>query len=271
VSELLAQRPWTATRPDAVLGFTPLPPAPRRPGQRRHLTLRGEAAYLLGVDCDTCAFLFERLGGANQTVAVPELAERLRRGLTALDDEVLGAFDGVLPRGGYRVSLLRARPERVALGSAGDYFVDEQPALWGLDGFWGLPHHPKAAYYRSLTRALGVGDGLFEFVVPMVPPTWLDEDRVAWYARRLAEGEAPTAVALTLLDVKAPAVWAGEPAVTRHWCLAHYLLDGHHKALAASQTGHALTLLSFLAVEESQASPEEIGRCLDELRAGASP
>ena len=58
--------------------------------------------------------------------------------------------------------------------------------------------------------------------------------------------------------MKQPANWEGDPAVTSHWCLAHYLIDGHHKVFAASETGMPCTLLSFLAVDQGVSSPEEV-------------
>jgi len=44
--------------------------------------------------------------------------------------------------------------------------------------------------------------------------------------------------------------------VPEHWCLAHYLLDGHHKTRAASLVVKPITLLSFLATAESVATEE---------------
>jgi hypothetical protein len=65
-----------------------------------------------------------------------------------------------------------------------------------------------------------------------------------------------------VLDVKQPAVWSGEPTITSHSCLAHYLLDGHHKVFAASKAGLPLTLLAFLAIENGISSGEQIEQVL---------
>jgi hypothetical protein len=75
----------------------------------------------------------------------------------------------------------------------------------------------------------------------------------------------PTALALSVLDVKQPADWDGEPAITEHYCLAHYLLDGHHKTHAASELNKPITMLSFLAIDESLASEKEIKQVVDVL------
>ncbi|MBE9002065.1 hypothetical protein IQ274_28640 [Nostoc sp. LEGE 12447] len=85
------------------------------------------------------------------------------------------------------------------------------------------------------------------------------------YQDEIAHGGQPTAFAVSVLDVKQPAVWEDNPEITEHWCLAHYLLDGHHKIYAAAQTNKPLNLVSFLAVDESLASEEEIKSALTYL------
>ena len=52
-----------------------------------------------------------------------------------------------------------------------------------------------------------------------------------------------------------------------HWCLAHYLLDGHHKTFAASKAGRRLPLLSFLAIDKGIATPEQVERVEEILEA----
>jgi hypothetical protein len=60
-------------------------------------------------------------------------------------------------------------------------------------------------------------------------------------------------------------MWDGEPEVNEHWCLAHYLLDGHHKMFAASEAQKPLTLLSLLSLDESLASKDEIDSLISKL------
>jgi hypothetical protein len=153
----------------------------------------------------------------------------------------------------------------VAPSTADDYFSHEQVALWGIDPFWGLPHYLKTEYYRSLTRNIGNGKALFEFAIPMVSKHWLEKETWSWFTERINTAAKPTALAITILDVKGPADWDGDPAITEHWCLAHFLLDGHHKMYAASRANKPITLLSFLAVNECIASEDEIERTLQLL------
>ena len=130
----------------------------------------------------------------------------------------------------------------------------------GIDDFWGLPHHSKTEYYRDQSVPMGEGDQLFEFIIPMFPHTLLRQKEVDTYSKRIEDNDMPTALALSVLDVKQPSDWAGSPSIKRHYCLAHYLIDGHHKTYAASQQNKPLTLLSFLAIDESIASEHDIQR-----------
>ncbi len=85
------------------------------------------------------------------------------------------------------------------------------------------------------------------------------------YANRLSNGERPTALAVSVLDVRGPTTREEGPEVTEHWCLSHYLLDGHHKTYAASQVERPITLLSFLATAESMATEENVEQVLGAL------
>ena len=63
------------------------------------------------------------------------------------------------------------------------------------------------------------------------------------YETLIGQQTIPTALAVSVLDVKGPTDWGGDPEVTEHWCLAHYLLDGHHKTYAASDVQANITLV----------------------------
>jgi hypothetical protein len=93
----------------------------------------------------------------------------------------------------------------------------------------------------------------------MIPPSWNDKERVAQHAAELAHSAKLTAVAVSTLDICAPAVKQGTDYYT-HWALSHFLLDGHHKMQAAATTERPVQLLSLLSIDASLASPEEVGR-----------
>jgi hypothetical protein len=265
MSRLIAATEATSASTEPRIGF-----ATQGGGQwaewDRYITLDGKRAFHIGNVCGTCAFVFERLEGANDKVSPKELSERLRRGLTQIDDEVVRTATGVLPAGRYDALLLRCVPRLVLPSKQGDYFFDEQVALWGIDGFWGVPHYTKAEYYRTGLARMGNGRGLFEFVVPMFPKSFLRADTITSYKDVFSHGVLPTALAVSILDVKQPADWNGNPEVTEHWCLSHYLLDGHHKVYAAAELGAPVSLLSFLASEKGVSSREQVAEAIETLK-----
>lgn len=231
-------------------------PAPGTAFPPRRLTLEGEPTFELNLWCGTCPALFKKL--SEPAVVDLRLAnERLNGGLTQIDDSALRAYGEVLPRSTYTVLLLEIRPRLVEPGAPLDYFTHEQVVTWGLDDS-GAADDPGTPYYRTFETKLGADRHLYEFVVPMVPPTWNDADRVTAYT----DLEMGTAVAYSLLDVLQPAMDEGEDYY-EHWVLTHFLLDGHHKIEAAARAERPVRLLSVVDEQISIASPEDLNAMVD--------
>jgi hypothetical protein len=226
---------------------------------RRVLTLDDDPAFELSFWCGTCQFLFQRMEGASQSLSLDEMRDRLTHGLDDIDSAVVEAFGGLLPEGQYVPMLLSVVPRLVVPGKAGDYFGEEQLATWGVDSFWGLPEYPRTAYYRTFeTPVAGRASHLFEFVVPMVPPAWDDAEAVRAHVERLLVSDAPTAAAISTLDVCQPAMDTRSTDYYEHWGLTHFLLDGHHKMHAAAEAHRPLRPLSLLSIDESLAKAEQV-------------
>ncbi|MEU6033010.1 hypothetical protein ABZ825_39490 [Streptomyces tauricus] len=234
--------------------------------RRRLLMVDDEPAFELSFYCGTCPFLFRRLDGAREKLSLEGIQERLTGALDDPDDGgVMDAYGTLLPQGEYLPLLLSVEPRLVVPGEEGDYFSGEQVTTWGIDQFWGLPEYPHTPYYRTFETAVDADTHLYEFVVPMVPPTWNDRERVAEYVTLMERGTVPTAVAISTLDVCEPAV--GMPIDHyQHWGLTHFLLDGHHKLEAAATVGRPVQILSLLALGEGLAGAEDCAR-LPALRA----
>ncbi len=267
MSNLLATTKISVDKSNSIIAFTTTGNENWKVWDR-FLTIEGKPAYHIGNVCDTCQFFFERLEGANKSISPAEVSETLGNGLQSLDSSLLDKIKLILPVGEYAAMLLSITPHKVSLGSDSDYFVNEQTKLWGIDGFWGLPHSPKVEYYRTLTKKFDDYKQLFEFVVPMYPSGWLGVDAVREYESQISEGLKPTALALSVLDIKQPASWEDaddEVEIKEHWCLTHYLLDGHHKVYATSNLEKPITMLSFLAVKQSIATEVNIATLLDIL------
>ncbi|MEV8315095.1 hypothetical protein AB0Q95_13055 [Streptomyces sp. NPDC059900] len=234
--------------------------------RRRLLLVDDEPAFELSFYCGTCPLLFRRLETATSTLSLAGVQERLAGALEDPDEGgVVDAFGALLPEGEYLPLLLMVEPRLVVPGQAGDYFSGEQVTTWGIDQFWGLPEYPHTPYYRTFETAVDSDAHLYEFVVPMVPPSWNQQERVEEYVRLMGRGTVPTAVAISTLDVCEPA--AGMPVDHyQHWGLTHFLLDGHHKLEAAAIAGRPVRILSLLALGESLAGAEDCAR-LPALRA----
>jgi len=227
----------------------------------RFLAIRDARVFEIGNICGTCEFWFRRLETAGGPIELEAIRGRLNEGLAKIDRDVVDAFASILQTGTYRIALLRLQPEIVAVASAEDYFASDQPAEWRDRNE--SPHDPGVTYYRVDNRfgvaAPSKGDKVYEFLVPLEPAAELDSDRIAFFERKLSEGGTPTAVAAGVLDIKG--YWDSPHS---HWCVGHYLLDGHHKVEAAARIGRPITLLSFIASEQGISSPEQI----DQLLAG---
>jgi hypothetical protein len=224
---------------------------------RRLMFLGEEPAFELSFWCGTCQLLFRRLEGANETLSLESMQQRLNDGLHDIDSDVVAEFGTLLAKGEFLPMLLEVQPQLVWPSDPNDYFAHEQVATWGLDALWGLPVYPSSSYYRTYTTAVDTSAHLYEFVVPMVPPAWSDGSRVSVYIEALSSSALPTAVAVSILDICAPASGPGTDNYT-HWGLTHFLLDGHHKMQAAAESNQKVRLLTLLSIDGSLAAEESI-------------
>lgn len=248
-------------------------------GWSRYLKVAGKRAFLIGGSCETCAFVFERIDSHRLSPQV--VSDALATGRDPFDPELIAALGGLLPTGDYTVADLTVTPFSVMPGDPEDYFSHESIDLFGMPSYGGVPDNPRISYWRAGATQLPVGAGqrwiqhgwaprqsipkrLFHFVTPMEPPAYLDRERVDYYRALLSAGGHPRAFGISVLDVRSPAVVPGDRAddpayeYGEHWCLATYLLDGHHKVEAAARSGTSVGLLTFIARDASIASDADI-------------
>ncbi len=232
----------------------------------RWLLIEGNKAYQLGNICDTCDFWFERQDREIKTPELAELKSSLTAGVSRLDADAVEPLSRVVPSGSYELLLLQSSVISTAPGEKTDYFSNEQVENWGIDGLLGCPFDPKTPYYRSAATWLSAHERFFEFIVPMFSKDRLDPTRVKFYNNLLNSGINPTAVSLSILDVKTPSSSPKGGECETHYCLAHYLLDGHHKIEAAAQSQRSITMISFLAREKGVSTPEHIQTILGTMQ-----
>ena len=254
MSRLIQSLPVKTAGTASRLGFSTTGSA-NWPAWDRFLTVDGAPAFHLGNICDTCAFFFERKDGAGRPLGVEALARTLEAGVPALAPALVDHLATAMPQGSYDALLLRADVQATMHGEPGDYFSGEQLETWGPYGSWDPKLEAATSYYRAGAHAVAPNTRLFEFVVPMFPVDALEPARIDHYRALIADGHEPTALAISVLDAK-----TGEKET--HWCLAHYLLDGHHKIEAAARAGRPITLVSFLAHGKGVSSADQITEAL---------
>ena len=87
-------------------------------GWNRYLTLLGERAYFIGGACDTCAFIFERMGGANRNVSPEKTADAVRNGWYCTGDVGVVERDGFVRITGRISRFAKGHSVRCAAGFA---------------------------------------------------------------------------------------------------------------------------------------------------------
>ena len=263
------QRRLGVPHDEATLRIGPIDP--EVPTSTRHLFIEGDPSFELSFWCGTCPFLFERKTIGYNISDEREPLDKLERGLDRVDDDVVSTVARLLPEGDYFPLVIEFTPELVAPYDDRDYFTHEQVSTWGIDPVWGLPQNPLTHYYRTFETPVADDEHLFEFVVPMVQPNWNDQSRVQYYVDLIADGTTPTAVSLSVLDRRVPAMADGSEDYYKHWVVTHFLLDGHHKFEAAARVGAPLRLLALVNIDESLAGPEAVAELPDLLSRAPSP
>jgi hypothetical protein len=246
---------------DAPHAFTRTPVSDGAFNPRR-LRLDGDDAFDLTFWCGTCPLVFERLRGAKRTLTDDQLQGVLNAGLTSISPEVISAVSMLVQPGNYLPLLLNVHPSLVLPSGPDDYFALEQVEHRGFDSFWGLPENPHTPYYRGAQWRVDKNETMFEFVVPMVPPTWNDAGRISHYEDQFKTGVSPTVLALSILDHTQPF-----DSTQAHSGLIHFVLDGHHKLEAAAQLGRPVSVLAFVSLDDSLAGTEHLDRLVKQLGA----
>jgi hypothetical protein len=218
--------PVAVNNPKPVLNFELSTQEPTRTSSR-FLTVHGQRVFDLGILCETCSFLYTRLSQISLPLQPGELSSLLSDGLKSVDNDIIKTVEKLLPSGQYAVGLITLLPEFVKhLGYVGYGSVEETFYLAGTD---------KVDEHGEIQQA----------IVPLFSSESLKKDIVEKYKRRLEEGAKPTALAISIAEGKHMMSGGGYDAPD---CISlmHFLIDGHHKIHAASQTGQPITLLSFL-------------------------
>jgi hypothetical protein len=226
----------------------------------RDLDLDGKPLYHISNICETCTAIFSLATEATLPIAPTDLSERFRGGLKTISETLLETIGKILPDGEYIVGLLNFIPDLVEFEPRENYnpyfFIWENanprpvPRNIWPKGDWS---EPWWAIKSSKTTRPGLKEKtLYEAILPLVEKGNLNQTSINSYKEAIEKGDTPTALALSLVDSRYPSGKGFD------WRLMHFLLDGHHKVMAACQLRRPITLLSFLNISESFARQEWI-------------
>ena len=152
--------------------------------------------------------------------------------------------------GDYLIINSTIQPVHIIPFSNSDYFSNEIIASYGISECSGLPFFPKTTYYRDTDFVIDEESKRFDFFIPMIPDTWLNQKTVENYENLIRNGSTPTCISIGVIDIKQPFDWPEEIQFSKHICFANYLIDGHHKIKAAYNLGKALNLISFINISD---------------------
>ncbi|MGH1437525.1 MAG: hypothetical protein ACRBG0_24015 [Lewinella sp.] len=232
----------------------------------RFISLDKEKMYHIGNVCGTCEFFFIKQSKSLEiNFNEKHLIESLNDGNLELTKSTVSELSKIIPNGNYLVLNSRIKPEIVTSESDNNYFKKEQREAW-RDDFDEESLKPEETeynnYYREPLEDFGKmkydhKEAFFNFFVPLYKTNELNESRVEFYKEKISKGEKPIVVSIGVLDVKTseeyPLINGEEvnPDFGTHWCLANYVIDGHHKLKAASELNQEIGLITFVSRDES--------------------
>jgi hypothetical protein len=246
-------------------------------GPERYLTIRGRRLVRMWAGCDTCAISFTRMPSVG--LGAFAVAERLRAGSGVDDRDLVETASRLLPTGRYHVTELDGHPVTTRPGDGTDYFNNESFGTFGPDAgssdsaYWvarkvtlppdamiptagGLVTDEDAAFVPIARRDDWVGPRpaarkwFVHLILPLHPIDELDRARIDQYRSDIALGSRPVALAVSMLDIRAPQVVRNEDMYAEHWTLSSFVLDGHHKIQAAAEQGATVRLLVFATADD---------------------
>lgn len=231
----------------------------------RFISIDKEKLYHIGNVCGTCEFFFLKQEknleiNFNKEILISEL----NNGELKFDSESINKLSKLIPNGKYLVLETEINPQLVTIDSGNNYFTNEQREAWRYEEF-DVQENNKLKfnnYFREDLVDFGKlkyehKHGFINFFVPLYPTKELNNKRVEFYSNEIENGKKPIIISIGVLDVKTSEEYPEingkeiEPEFGTHWCLANYIIDGHHKLMAAAKSKKPIKLITFISREES--------------------
>lgn len=222
----------------------------------RDLDLDGRPLYRIGNICETCAAMFQKQDNATLPLTPSELSALFRSGLDGIPKDVVDTVGSILPKGSYHFSLLNIKPALIKFRRTEFYLWENSRPVKVPKGWLPKAEVINPWWFAQPDRSPGFQKGkLYEAALPLVSEKYFQRNEIEKYVSAIKKDKSnPTALALSVVDVR----WVSARAFD--WRLIHFILDGHHKMMAASMAGKPITILSFLNIDESFAPKEWIDR-----------
>jgi hypothetical protein len=210
--------------------------------------------HRIGYECDTCGDLFSLIAPIETPLAPEEISRRLASPMDMVTTDLLDSLTPLLPAGTYKVGLLNMMPRLREEKRGGDsdeqeidyWFLGRSLSMESLTPCWesGLEESgDQPATEDTFSELLEET----EVVISYRKYQSIDWNRVYEYADRRDRGIPPTAVALSIAEGRHPG--GNRFAYQR---LTHFLIDGHHKMMAAAKFYKPIQILSFFHQQETR-------------------
>lgn len=214
------------------------------------IAVRGQVVFEFGNACGTCGTLFRNVADPRDRITDAAAAQLLGSLDSVPDTGVLRRLGRILEPGSYRVDLVEAEVCLVEPGSADDLFVHEVVDMFER----GEEVNDQGPYYRLVPKwVVAQHAALAAIVAPLHATASLDPERVRYWRRQFELGVRPTALALSVVDVQERQVAGPEPSILH--LLTFFLLDGHHRLMAAADLRLPVRLLVYSRAERHQDGP----------------
>jgi hypothetical protein len=178
--------------------------------------------------CDTCSTIFDFVKKSDLPLAPTQLRDILNKGFSSIPNDVIEMVKFLLPKGVYTVGLINLNPHKPneyhSRFFREDFFIEKGFLMSNCQDF----------------ETDEIPEWHYEILVPIIHENSVDPNQIEHYKQIFQSGEKPIALSLSIDDIRYPSGKGIEHV------LAHIILDGHHKILAACELGLPITVLSFL-------------------------
>jgi len=209
----------------------------------RQVRVRGLTAYNQGTMCDTCPFLYQQVENITPSLSGVNVSNMLRSGLSSISIEMVNSISTLLPSGDYAVAKLTTLPKFIEIKK---WIVKRDVKLGYAVGYGYI----GSDFFLGREIQVDPFGYVEESILPLYSLNYLDRKTIDQYKHHFGMGKKPTALALTIVDGKHSMMGDAFDAPDA-FNLMHFLLDGHHKVMAAYEAGAEIDILSFFRITGS--------------------